>query len=197
MRKLSWLIVSAVGALLVAGLLASCGGQVPTADIDAAKAAVAKADGDGNTQNYAPDFLAAAKDSLTKTLAAVDAKKYADAKALAQATVQAANKAIADGQTGAAKAKDTATALMGTLKASITEVENALAGAKKTRGIKLDFTALTKDLNAAKDQVSAAQTDVSGNNYKSAIQKGEAARSSLADLLNRIAEGVRAASRKK
>lgn len=197
MRKFSWIIVSAVSALIVTSMLASCGGQVPTADIDAAKAAVAKADADGNTQNYAPDSLAVAKDSLAKTLAAVDAKKYTDAKALAQATVQAANKALADGQTGAAKAKDSATALIGTLNASVTEAENALAGAKKTRGIKLDFTALTKDLNAAKAQVSAAQTDVSGNNYKSAIQKGEAARSALAELLNRIAEGVRAASRKK
>ena len=197
MRKFSWIIVSAVSALIVTSMLASCGGQVPTADIDAAKAAVAKADADGNTQNYAPDSLAVAKDSLAKTLPAVDAKKYTDAKALAQATVQAANKALADGQTGAAKAKDSATALMGTLNASVTEVENALAGAKKTRGIKLDFTALTKDLNATKAQVSAAQTDVSGNNYKSAIQKGEAARSALAELLNRIAEGVRAASRKK
>lgn len=197
MRKFSWIIVSAVSALIVTSMLASCGGQVPTVDIDAAKAAVAKADADGNTQNYAPDSLAVAKDSLAKTLAAVDAKKYTDAKALAQATVQAANKALADGQTGAAKAKDSATALIGTLNASVTEAENALAGAKKTRGIKLDFTALTKDLNAAKAQVSAAQTDVSGNNYKSAIQKGEAARSALAELLNRIAEGVRAASRKK
>ena len=197
MRKYSMIIVSALSALIATGMLASCGGQAPTADIDAAKAAVAKADADGNTQNYAPDSLAAAKDSLTKTLAAVDAKKFTDAKALAQATVQAANKAIADGQAGAAKAKDDATALMGTLKASITETENAMAGAKKTRGIKLDFTALTKDLNAAKTQVSDAQTDLNGNNYKSAIQKGEAARSSLANLLNRIAEGVRAASRKK
>jgi len=63
MRKFSWIIVFAVSAFIVMGMLGSCGGQVPTADIDAAKAAVAKADADGNTQNYAPDSLAAAKDS--------------------------------------------------------------------------------------------------------------------------------------
>lgn len=177
-------------------LIGACS-KPPKAELSAAVAAVAKAEADPDTVEYAAESLKRAKDSLSRMEAEVAAKKYDSAKTLAGETVAAAERAMADGKTAKARARDEASALVGSIKASLAEVQNALASARKVRGINLDAASVARDIQAAGGAVTATETDFAGGNYRSAIQKGQAARASLNMINNRIAEAVQAVSRKK
>ncbi len=177
-------------------VLGSCA-KAPTAEMNTAAAAVAKAEGDSDTVEYAPDSLKRAKDSLSRMQAESAAKKYEAAKTLALEAVQAAEKAMADGKAGKARAKEEATSLLASVKAALLEAESALVSAKAVRGIVFDFTAAAQDMQSAQRSVATMETDLANENFKIALEKGQNARSLLGSLQNRIAEAVRAASRKK
>ncbi|HCM26287.1 MAG: hypothetical protein A2Z99_00865 [Treponema sp. GWB1_62_6] len=195
MNKSKFVAIAGV-ALSLTLALGSCA-KPPVAEMDAATAAVSRAEGDADVVAYAADSLKRAKDSLARMQGEADAKRYDAAKTLALETVQAAEKAIGDGKTGKERAKQTATDLSGTIKASLIEAENALAGARKTRGVRLDFAGIGAEITEAKNSVAAFESDFNSGNYRGAIQKGETLRSKLADIINRISEAVRAASKKK
>lgn len=192
-RTKIWVIALITLSVLI---VAACS-KPPTAEMDKAVAAVARAEKDADTVEYAPDGLKRAKDSLTRMQAEAAAKKYDSAKALADETVKAAEKAMADGKTAKTRAKDDATALVGTIKTSLKEVETALEAARKVRGIKFDFAAAAKDIQAAAGTVAAAEADLAVGNYKASLEKGQAVRSVLGTIKNRIAEAVQAVSKKK
>ncbi|HRS03581.1 MAG TPA: DUF4398 domain-containing protein [Treponema sp.] len=177
-------------------VLFSCA-KPPTAEMDAATAAVAKAQADTNVTQYAPDSLKRAADSLAKMKAEADAKRYDNAKTLAQETIKLADQAIADGNAGLERAKDEAAGLIASSKSLVLEVTNALASAKKVARIKLNFTDLTSQFNSAKATLADAEKDQGSGNYKSAIEKGKKARTALSDMLAAISSAVQAASKKK
>lgn len=182
--------------VLIAATFYSCANP-PTADMDAAAAAVAKAESDADAKTYAPDSLKRATDALARMRAEADAKRYDAAKTLAQEAVQAADKALADGKAGLERAKNEASSGIGAAKAAALEAENALAGARRTRGVALDFAALSRDIEAAKRIIAAAESDSAGGNFLAAAEKARSARSTLGDLVNRISNALRAASAKK
>jgi hypothetical protein len=178
-------------------LIAGACSKPPAAEMDAAAAAVSRAEKDTDTVEYAPDALKRAKDSLARMQSEASAKKYDSAKTLAGETVKAVEKAMADGKAAKARARDDAAALVGAIKALSAEVESALAAARKVRGIKLEFDAAARDIQAAAGTVAAAESDLAGGNYKAVMEKGQAVRSVLGTIKNRIAEAVQATSRKK
>ena len=190
------LIGFSVLALLVLIVVGSCA-KAPTSEMNTAAAAVAKAEGDSDTVEYAPDSLKRAKDALSRMQAESAAKKYEAAKTLALEAVQAAEKAMADGKAGKARAKEEAAGLLSSVKAALLEAESALASAKAVRGIVFDFTVAAQDMQSAQRSVATMETDLANENFKIALEKGQNARSLLGSLQNRIAEAVRAASRKK
>lgn len=195
MKRMKWLIAAlSVAALVIT--LGSCA-KPPKAEVDAAVAAVARAEGDADVLMYAPESLARAKDSLAKMQKELEAKKYDAAKALAQETVQSAEKAIADGKSNKERAKSSATSTLSAVKTALDEAEKALAAAKKTRGVKFDFPAAAAEIDALKKSVASAEADFNNGAYKSALEKAESAQSKIRDLMNKIAEAVRAVGKKK
>lgn len=184
-------------AVSIALLLIAACAQPPKAEVDAATAAVAKAEADQDAGVYAPESLARAKEALARMQGELDAKKYDSAKALAIEATQSAEKAIADGQSGKERMKKSAEDLFPALKKAFSEAQKALDSGKKTRGVKLDFAALTLDLENAQKQIAAAEADYAAGDYKASVSKGEAARTRLADLTARVSDAVRAVSRKK
>lgn len=195
MNKIKFLAFAGI-ALALSVAFGSCA-KPPVAEMDAATAAVSRAESDADVVAYAADSLKRAKDSLARMQGEADAKRYDAAKTLALETVQAAEKAIADGKTGKERAKQTATDLVGAIKASLVEAENALASARRTRGVKLDFNSISTEIAEVRNATGAFESDFNAGNYRGAVQKGETLRSKLADIVNRISEAVRAASRKK
>lgn len=177
-------------------VLGACA-KPPTAEIDAATAAVAKAESDADTVQYAAPSLARAKDALTRMQAAVDAKQYDSAKTLAQEAIQAADKAIADGASGKARARAEATSLQTTVKTALGETTSALAAAARVRGIKLDVAATDREIQAAAKVVDAMGADITAGNYGAALTKGQEVRATLGSLQQRISGAVQAVSRKK
>lgn len=195
MKETKKLVVALISVALVAAL-ASCA-KPPKAEIDAAKAAVVKAESDADVPTYAADSLARAKESLAKMQKEFDAKKYDAAKALAKETVQAAEKAVSDAKANKDRAKSSAASLLSSIKAALAEAEGALAAARKTRGVKLDFAASAAEIEAIKKSLASAEADYNGGAFKTALEKAESAQAKLRDLTNRISDAVRAVSRKK
>ena len=195
MKHGSWLTAALISVALVA-TLGACA-KPPKAEVDAAQAAIARAESDADVPVYAADSLARAKDTFSRMRKELDAKKYDAAKALAKETVQAADKAIADAKTNKDRAKNSAASTLGAVKTAIGEAETALAAAKQTRGVKLDFAAVGEELEAIKRSATSAESDFSNGMYKPALEKAESAQSKLRDLSSRIADAVREASRKK
>lgn len=180
-------------AVLVLGACA----KPPTAEIDAATAAVAKAEADSDAVQYAAPSVARAKDSLARMQAAVAAKQYDSAKNLAQETIQAAEKAIADGASAKARVRDESTALLGTVKTALAETSAALASAAKVKRINLDIAGTDKEIQAAGRVVEAMGADVATGKYNEAMTKGQSVRATLGSIQQRIIGAVQAASRKK
>ncbi len=189
----------AVGAIILAILAigaVSCA-KPPVAEMEAATQAMTRAEADADARDYAPDSLAKARDLIARMQAESADKRYEEAKALATEAAQAADKAIQDGASGKAKAKNDAAALVSTTKATVAEVEQAFAAAKKVRRIVLDAAALDRDITDTAKAIAAAESDTAKADYKAAIAKAQGARSALAGIQKRIADAVQAASRKK
>ena len=74
------IVIGIILALALSGIL-SCA-KPPRAEMDAATAALTKAETDSDTRAYAPDSLARARDLVTRMQAEVTAKKYGPAKVL-------------------------------------------------------------------------------------------------------------------
>jgi len=195
MKHITWLTAALMSVALVA-TLGACA-QPPKAEVEAAKAAITRAESDADVPVYAADSLARAKDTFARMQKELDAKKYDSAKALAQETVQAADKAISDAKANKDRAKNSAASTLSAVKTAIGEAETALAAAKKTRGVKLDFAAAAEELEGIKKSAAAAEGDFNNGMYKQALEKAESAQSKLRDLSSRIADAVREAGKKK
>lgn len=188
-----------IAALSVAALVVTLGScaKPPKAEADAAKAAVVRAESDADVLVYAPESLGRAKDSLAKMQKEFDAKKYDAAKALAQETIQMAEKAITDAKANKDRARSSASSTLTAVKTALGEAEKALAAAKKTRGVKFDFKAAAEELDAIKKSVASADADFNSGTFKTALEKAESAQSKIRDLTNKIADAVRAVGKKK
>lgn len=192
----SGIIVTAVFAIVAVALAVSCA-KPPVAEMEAANQALTKAEADADARLYAPDSLTKARDLIARMKAGSDEKRYDDARTLAAEAVVAAEKAIQDGVSGKAKAKSDATSIIATVKATLAEVQQAFAAARKVRGIKLDAGAVDSGLKEATATLAGAESDNAKADYKAAISKAQNARSSLAALQKLVTDAVQAASRKK
>jgi hypothetical protein len=192
MKSLKWLFPLA----LIMLTLVACA-KPPQAEIDAAKAQVAKAAQDADVVAYAPESLKRAEDSLTKMQAELAAKKYDKVKAYAQEAQSAASAAIADGKANKERAKAQAASLIEAAKKAFPDAEKALASAKKLRPAKLDLVAATKGIADAKAALAQAEQSFAAGKFIDARDKAQSAQTKLADLVKSISEAVQAATRKK
>lgn len=194
MKKIKVIAIIMISLTLIISMN-SCA-KPPTAEVDAAKAAVASAESNPDVPMYAADALARAKDSLSKMQKELDAKIYDSAKALALETVKNANAAVADAKAAKERIKSSASSLLDSLKKGLEETEKALTSAKKTRRIKLDFAAVSAEIGTIKKAADSAVSDFNSGAFRTALEKGESVQSSLSALNKLISDAVRAASKK-
>ena len=183
-------------AIIVFGLILAACAMPPTEEMNRAQDAVIRAENDADAVKYAGNTLIRASDALTRMQSEADAKRYDAAKNYAAEAITNAERAIADGKTGAARAKDEATLLLNSLPGPLAETASALSAARQVKNINLDFEALSGDLDSARRTYGEAQQNLAANNYRDAIIKGQSVRSALSDINARISEAAVETSRK-
>jgi hypothetical protein len=182
-------------ALLALGLILACA-KPPVDEMNKASDAVTRAENDPDAVSYAGGALTRARDALSRMQSEAEAKRYDAAKNYAAEAVTNAEKAIADGKTGAARAREEAANLINSLSGPLGETADALNAARQVRNIKLDFDALSADMEAARSAYNSAQQSLQAGNYPSALSGGQNVRSLLAGVNARITEAAAAVSRK-
>lgn len=174
--------------------IGSCA-KPPTGEMNQAEDAVTQAENDPDAVTYAGNTLVRARTALTRMRAEADSKRYEAVKTYAAEAISSAQKAIADGKAGAARAKEDAGKLLESL--PLEDTEKNLDTARQVQDIELDFKGLEQDLAEASRLASEAQTNLEENNYQDALEKGQNARSSLSGINSQISEAAQALSRKK
>ena len=177
-------------------ILAACA-KPPTAEIEAAEAAVTKAENDPDAAAYAESSLTRARNALSRAHTEVNAKRYDSAKSYAAEAVSAAEKAINDGRAAASRSREEANTLLAQVKQLLEETNAALENAKKVPRVHLDFPALTNGIDSARNDISQAEAANNANRPRESLEKSRSARSALGDIQNRINEGIRDTNRKK
>ena len=190
MKKLNLILL----ALIIIGM-AACA-KPPTDEMNRAHDAVIRAESDVNAVNYAGNSLVRARDALARMESEAEAKRYDAAKNFAAEAISAAEKAIADGKTGADRAKDEAVNLLNSLPGPLAETSDALSAAEQLHNINLDFDRLFEDLDMANETYDSARVSLAGNNYNDAINKGHSVRVVLGEINASLSEAVQAISRK-
>ena len=193
MKKL--LIVPVVLFAAAVILLVACA-KPPTDEMNKAIDAVTRAENDADAVTYAGNTLLRAQDALTRMKEEAGSKRYDSARSLAAEAVAAAEKAISDGKSASARAREDAAVLLNGLTTAATEAESALTNARQQR-MDIDADALAGELLSAKDTIDGAQRSFSAGNYQDASSKARTARSELEDIKTRIAEASQVVFRKK
>ena len=189
------LVKPVFAARLILGLFACA--KPPQAEIDAAKAAVAKAAANSDVVTYASEALARAQDALSRMQTELTAKKYDKVKTLALEASAAAEKAITDAAANKAKVKADAEALIAAMKKKLPEAEKTIAAAKRIPRTGLNFTALAKALTGARASLTQADADYANGNFMAAWNKATGVQTALADSQKTVADAVQAATKKK
>lgn len=184
-----------LAALLVVGLFACA--KPPQAEIDAAKAAVAKAAANSDVVTYAPAALARAQDALARMQTELTAKKYDKVKTLALEASAAAEKAATEALATKEKVKADAAALIAAMGSRIPAVEKTVNAAKRIKKTGLDFAALAKVIANAKASLAAAAADNASGSYMAAWTKASDVQTSLANTEQAVTSAVQAATKKK
>ena len=184
-----------ITALATLALVFSCA-KPPLAEMENAREAVFRAENDEDAVIYGGSTLARARDSIRRMQIEADEKRYDSAKTYAAEAVAAADRAIAEGKAGAARARDEAAALLAGLVPALEDAERNINGAQYSN-LDMDYDALRRDLNNANDTLDGAQTDQAQGRYNDAVEKGMDVRSTVGSINLRISDAATASSRKK
>jgi flagellin-like hook-associated protein FlgL len=173
---------------IVLALLASCA-KPPIAEMDSAKEAVFRAENDEAAVLYGGGSLSRARDALRRMQVEADSKRYDAAKTHAAEAIAAAERAIADGKTGVARAKSESESLISGLRPAIEETERNINGARYSQ-LNLDYGQMNRELNNARETTDQAEVDHAMGRYQNAIEKGSSVRATLGAINQRIADRV-------
>ena len=113
-----------------------------------------------SSPTHRTDWLKSAQDKLAQMETELTAKHYDKVKTLALDAKATADNAANDAAKNKAQAQTDATTLIDALKKALPDATQKLAAAKKVKGVKLDFVALTKALTDAKAAVADADNDL-------------------------------------
>jgi hypothetical protein len=165
--------------------------------MEAATLAVTRAENDADAVTYGGSSLIRARDALTRMNMEAGAKRYDAAKTLAAEAINAAEKALSDGQAGAARARQDASAQVNGLQTPLAETGNAINAAKQVPGIQLDFEDVDRDYAGAQSMADQARASLAGDDYPGAVSQCQNVRAALSGINTRIAGATQAVSRKK
>jgi hypothetical protein len=190
-------ILSAVFLALGFSLLAAACAKPPTEEMNAATAAVTRAENDPDAVTYAGGTLARARESLNRMQAEADSKRYNAAKVFATEAISTADKAIADGKAGAVRAKEEAATLIASVKGGISETAVAIRAAQASGRVDVNFPVVNRELETVRRTTAQAEVSLAGNDYQDALDKGRSARAGLSDINQKLSTAATAGSRKK
>jgi vacuolar-type H+-ATPase subunit D/Vma8 len=163
----------------------------PVEEMDRAREAVFKAENDANAVQYAAGTLARARDAIKRMEMEADSKNYEAAKNHAAEAVAAAEKAIADGRSGAQRTAGETDTLISGLRLEIDETTKNVAGARYSQ-LPLDYNALDRAIVDAHNTADQAEVDqVMGRNQE-ALDKARKVRSDLNDINQKVANAATA-----
>jgi hypothetical protein len=182
--------------LPLTALISGCA-KPPLAEMENAESALARAENDPDAVAYGNASIIRARDALATMRTEAAAKRYDAAKTYAQDVISAAERAIADGKTGAQRARDEASATLSGVWTGLGETQRNIDSAKGVNGIQLDFNGIDGDYAAARSQADQAQSALNTADYKGSLEKSQSARSLLGDINARISQASIATSRKK
>lgn len=161
----------------------------PVLEMSNATEAVTRAENDANAVQYAGNTLARARDALNRMQVEADSKRYDAAKTLANEAIAAAEKAISDGQDGAARAREEAAAMLSSLRSEIEQTGQGIQSARNA-GLKLDFNSLNSDFDTARQSADQAEVAHSGNRHQDAMERSRNARSILSGINQKLTNAV-------
>ena len=185
-----------VPALLVFGLMMAACATPPVEEMDRANDAVIRAESDPDAVNYAGNLLVLARDTLTRMQSEADARRFDAARNFAAEAINLAERAIVEGRSGAALAREEAANLLNVLSGPLAETTNAVNAARQAGTLDLDFNALSEDLDLARRSYNNARQSLAADNYNDAIALGQDARSLLAYINGRLNQAAQLAVRK-
>ena len=183
-------------ALLVFVLLLAACAHPPVEEMNLAHDAVFRAENDANAVTHAGPVLTRARDALTRMQSEADARRFDAARDFAAEAVSLAERAIADGRTGAARARDEATNIITALNNQLAEVTRALSAAEQARNLNIDYDTLSRDLDAARRSEEAARQNFAAGHYGDATIWAQNGRALLSDMNARLNQAAQAAVRK-
>jgi hypothetical protein len=193
MKRISIILLSTALALVV---FATGCARPPTTEMQNATEWVTRAENDRDAVTYAVNSIIRAKDALARMNAEADSKNYDSAKAHAAEAVAAAERAINEGRTGAARDREEAATLVSQLKPMVAETEQGI-NASRAAGMPLDYAAINSEFDNAKYNVNEAQTAFSNNRYQESVTRGRNARAELSDINQKLSNATLSTSRKK
>jgi hypothetical protein len=183
-------------ALMLAALISGCA-KPPTAEMESAEAALARAENDPDAVAYGNASIIRARDAIANMRSESAAKRYDSAKTYAQEAINAAERAIADGKTGAQRAREEASLALNGVRTGLGETQRNIDAAKAVAGIQLDFRAIDGDYASARTQADQAQSALNAADYPGSLERSQSARSLLGDINATISQASIATSRKK
>ncbi|MDR1902089.1 MAG: hypothetical protein LBQ88_07415 [Treponema sp.] len=185
-------------AIIIGGLvlLAACAGP-PREEMQKAGEAVNAAENDKDAVTYAGNTLVSAREALDRMREEAALKHYDRAKTSAAEAVKAADRAIAEGQAGALRARETASPQLNSLVPAISEAETIIAEAQEVPDTNLDTAALKQELDAVQQIAQEAQDSFNNNKYEEALDKVQTAATEIGNITGKVSGAVQAASRKK
>lgn len=182
--------------IFIAALILAACATPPTEEMNNANDAVTRAENDADAVTYAGNTLVRARDALTRMQAEADAKRYDAAKNFAAEAISLADKAIADGKTGAARAREEAANLVNSTGGSITETAAALDAARQVENIQVDFDGIDAEMDSIRGTYDEARQNLENNSYPEAVSKCQNIRSALTGINTRLSEAAQATNRK-
>jgi hypothetical protein len=189
--KIRCILLSFVLLALVMGCA-----KPPITEMENAREAVLRAENDEDAVIFGSSSLARARDALRRMQVEADSKNFDAARTHAQDAVTAAERAVAEGRMGAARAQSESEALLAGLAPAIEEASRNINGARYNN-LPLDYNQLNNDLNEARDSADRAEDDHANGRYNDSIENGRRARAVVGSINERITSVATAASVKK
>jgi hypothetical protein len=163
--------------------------QPPEAEMQSAREAVFRAENDADAVQYGFSSLARARSALNSMQLEADAKRYDAAKTHAAEAIAAAERAIADGRSGAFRVRDDSASALSGLKFEIDETAKNVNGARNS-GLALDYNALNKSIADAYTTLDQAEVDHAMGRYHDSVNKAMHIRATLSDIKSAVANSV-------
>ena len=165
----------------------------PEEEMQNAREAVFRAENDANAVQYAGQTLSRARDAIRSMDAEAESKRFDSAKTFAAEAIAAAERAVAEGRTGADRtrtesdmARAEADSLVSGLRAEIEQTSSNIASAQYAR-VALDYDSLDRSIINAHNTTDRAEADQAAGRYQQAADNARAVRLDLANINQMIA----------